>query len=230
MAATRGSVQSPIVTQRYLNTSTYAGDPTPGAVVQTSQVSGSIVQSYGGQNGGILTLGKEAANYYTDPTYGQQLYAGDYQYVQFYASDSAPSVQGQIVFWLDNATNLLPSGSYIVTNTESASQSGLVAGIALCNTAQGNYWFIQTSGIAQVKFAATQGVTGTPAVGDLLFVDYNSSTPYAFDPVQTGNPTFAQLKAMLGVVWSVQTKSSQIGPVFLGPNPKYYPGGSGGEG
>src|SRR5215469_9258662 len=100
MAGIRGSNQTPIVTQRYLNTSTYAGDPTPGAVVSTTSVSGSIVQPYGGQTGGILTLSAAAANYYTDLVNGQQLYPGDYQYVQFDPSAVlSAAVQGQIVYW-----------------------------------------------------------------------------------------------------------------------------------
>src|SRR5579872_499636 len=151
MAGIRGSQQAPIITQRYLNTASYAGDPTPGSLVSTSQVSGSIVQSYGGFLGGIMTMGKDEANYYSDLANGQQLYPGDYQYVQFYASSSAAAaVQGQLVYWLSSSTNLLPGGGFIVTPDESAAALGLVAGIALANTAKGNYWWIQVSGVAQV--------------------------------------------------------------------------------
>ncbi len=233
MAGTRGTQQAPIITQRYLNTASYAGDPTPGAVVQTSQVSGSIVQSYGGFLGGILTMGKDEANYYSDLTNGQQLYPGDYQYVQFYASATqSPAIQGQVVFWLGNTTNLLPAGGFIVTPDESAAELGLIAGIALANIVKGNYWWIQTSGVAQVKFNATIGAA-TPAVGDLVFADYSNSSNLAYDPTQTTTGlTLAQLKAVLGVAWGSAPVANAISPVMLGGlmGPKYVPGGSGGEG
>jgi hypothetical protein len=222
----------PQITQRYLNTAAYAGDPTPGAVVSTSEVSGSIVQTYGGFVGQITPLGKDAANYLSDPG-AQQLYAGDYQYVQFDPNGANPAVQGQVVFWLDNTSNLLPGGGFIVTCVESTAQLGLIAGIALANTAAGNYWFIQVAGIAQVKFATAQGVA-SPAVGDLVFADYSTPSNLAYDPVQsTDTLTLAQLKAVLGVLWAtVVISKSPFGPVMLGglSGPKYYPGGGGGEG
>ena len=225
MASTHGTDQGPIITQRYLNTSTYAGDPAPGVLVSTAQVSGSIVQPYTGMLGGIMTLGPGTANSLSDTTYGQQLYEGDFQYVQFYASSSAAAaVQGQVVFWLNNTTNLL-GGLFIVTPDESAAQLGLIAGIALANTAKGNYWWIQVSGVAQVKFAASNNAA-TPAVGDLVFADYSGSTIYAIDPTQsTTGLTLAQLKAMLGVAWGSAPANSTVSPVMLGGlGPKYIPG------
>jgi hypothetical protein len=225
MANIRGSNQTPIVTQRYLNTSTYAGDPTPGAVVSTSSVSGSIIQSYGGFVGGILTLGGAAASYYSDLVNGQQLYPGDYQYVQFDPSAVlSAAVQGQIVYW-KQASQTTPI-SHIVVIDQSAAAQGFIAGIALCNTAKGNYWFIQVSGIAQVKAATTQNAS--PAVGDLVYADYNGSTNNYYDPSQSAQPTNAQSKAVLGTVWA-NTAPGVIGPVML-RIPNYLPGGGGGEG
>ena len=222
-----------IITQRYLNTASYAGDPSPGQVVSTSQVSGSIVQTFGGLLGKIWALSKDAANYLSDLTNGQQLYPGNYQYVQFYASSSAAAaVQGQVVYWLDNTTNLLSGGGWIVTPDESAAQLGLVAGIALADTAKGYYWFIQTAGVAQVKFASSNNAA-TPAVGDLIFADYAGPSIYAIDPTQsTTGLTLAQLKAVLGVAWATAPTNSTISPVMLGGlcGTKYVPGGGGGEG
>jgi hypothetical protein len=224
-----GVIGDAIITQRYLNTSTYVGDPAPGTVVATSSVSGSIVQSYGGQVGKILVIGKDAANYYTDPVNGQQLYAGNYQYVQFYASSTAAAaVQGQIVFWLDSATNLLPGGGFIVTPDFAAPQ-GQIAGIALCNTAKGNYWFIQTAGIAEVKFGSIITKT-TPQVGDLVFVN---QTPTQYADVLGDNETVivSLLKLVLGRVWETVPVVNTISPVMLGiGGPQYYPGGGGGVG
>jgi hypothetical protein len=226
MANIHGSDQGPIITQKYINTSSYVGDPAPGVPVSTAQVSGSIVQSYAGMLGGILTLGEAGANNLSDLTYGQQLYAGDYQYVQFYASSSAAAaVQGQCVYWLNNTTNEL-SGNFIVTPDYSAANLGAVAGIALANTAKGNYWWIQVSGIAQVKFNSSVGAA-TPAVGDLVFADYSGGTIYAYDPTQTTTGlTLAQLKAVLGTAWAAAPAASTISPVMLGGlnGPKYYPG------
>jgi len=222
MAGIHGNNQSPIITQRYLNTASYAGDPAPGVLVSTSQVSGSIVQPYTGQLGGILTLGEGTANTLSDTTNGQQLYAGDYQYVHFYASSSAAAaVQGQVVFWKDSASNLL-SGNWDVTPDYAA---GEIAGIALCNTARGNYWFIQISGAAQVKFAASNN-TASPAVDDLVFADYLGGSIYALDPTQsTTGLTLAQIKMMLGQAFASAPANSTISPVMLGgPGPKYYPG------
>ena len=232
MANVQGSNQTPLITQRYLNTSTYAGDPTPGAVVSTANVSGSIIQTYGGFVGGILTMDKAAANYYSDPVNGQQLYPGQYQYVQFDSLGALNAVQGQVVFWKTNVpspvgTNLLPAGGFIVTCVESAQETGFIAGIALANTVPGNYWWIQIAGIAQVKYASSQG-PATPLVGDLVFADYNTPSNLAYDPTQSGNPTFAQLKAVLGTAWAT-TLPSAIGPVMLTFN-HIIPGGGGGEG
>ncbi len=223
----------PQITQRYLNTPSYAGDPAPGTVVQTSDVSGSIVQSYDGFLGQIVPLGKSAADYLSDKTNGHQLYPGNYQYVQFDpAGTASPAVAGQIVYWLDNATNLLPGGGFIVSPDDAAAERGLIAGIALANTVKGKYWWIQVAGIAQVKFAAVLGAA-TPAVGDLVFTDYSGPSNLAYDPTQTtNNLTLAQLKGVLGVAWGTAPAASTISPVMLGGlcAPKYVPGGGGGEG
>ena len=141
----------PQMTQRYVNTASYAGDPSPGTVVQTSDVSGSIVQPYSGILGQIVPLGKSAADYLSDKTNGQQLYPGNYQYVRVDPNATASAlVQGQVVYWLDNTTNLLPGGDFLVSPDETAAELGLIAGIALANTAKGKYWWIQVSGIARV--------------------------------------------------------------------------------
>jgi len=229
MANIRGSVMTPLITQRFLNTSTYAGDPTPGAVVSTSQVSGSIIQTYGGQLGGILTLDQAAANYYSDKVNGQQLYAGDYQYVQFDPlAIASAAVQGQVVYWKASTTNLI-NNNYIVSIDETSAQLGFIAGIALTNVAKGNYWFIQTTGLANVKYAAVQGVSGgSPQVGDLVTGDFATPSNLAYDPSQTGTPGVLQIKSTLGTAW-VNTTPGTIGLVLLSGT-KYVPGGGGGEG
>jgi Uncharacterized conserved protein (DUF2190) len=224
MAAIKGNNQSPYITQKYLNTATYAGDPTPGAVVSTSQVSGSIVQPYAGMVGGILTLSESEAATRSDPAY-QNLYAGDYQYVQFYASSVNTAVQGQPVFLFKDQGQ----GETITVTPDYAPGvygSGLVFGIALENTAKGNYWFVQISGVAQVLFATANNVT-SPSVGDLIYVDYSTPSARALDPTQSGNPTNAQLALILGRAWSSNPKASTISPVMLTGFFGYTPGAGG---
>ena len=225
MSLIRGGNQSIQITQRYLNTASYAGDPTPGAVVSTSQVSGSIVQPYAGFNGGILTLTESEANYYTDPVNGQQLYPGDYQYVQFLATSVNTAVQGQVVFW----SGMSGKGEILTVTPDFAPGNyggGLIAGIALTNTGKGNYWFIQTSGVAEVKFKASPGVT-SPSVGDLIYVDYTTPSALADDPATATQPTNAQLKFVLGRAWNINPKGSTISPVLLTGFLGYVPGSGG---
>jgi hypothetical protein len=225
MAAPRGANQSPIITQRYLNTASYTGDPNPGNVVSTSQVSGSIIQPYGGMKGGILTLSESEANYYSDLVNGQQLYPGDYQYVKFLLTSVNQAVQGQPVFLFTDVS----LGEDIVVTPDFAPSvygGGVIFGIALTNTGKGNWWWVQTAGVAQVLFAAANNVT-TPSVGDLVYVDYTTPSARALDPTQSGSPTNAQLKLVLGRAWGKNPVASTISPVMLTGFFGYTPGGGG---
>ena len=231
MGSIRGSNQAPQITQRYLNTSTYAGDPSPGQIVSTAQVSGSIVQNYGGMVGGILELSAQDANGYSDPTYGQELYEGDYQYVQFSPSSVLTAVQGQIVFWVPpvvgSAVGVLGTGHWVVT-PDANTAAGLpapIAGIALCAVAKGNYWWIQIAGIAQVKFKATITKT-TPTVDDLVYVD-NAPSAFADVIADATDITSPQLKLLLGKAFISAPAGSSISPVFL-QGTSYNPGTGGG--
>ena len=223
MSAIRGANQSPIITQRYLNTASYAGDPTPGAVVSTANVSGSIVQSYGGMVGGILTLSESGAAALSDPVNGPLLFAGDYQYVQFYPLSSlSAAVQGQVVFWVVAQTADLQSGNFWVT-PDGTDPQGQIAGIALCNTAQSNYWFIQVAGIAEVKFKAGPLSNFSPQVADLVYTD--GATSLADTASATTTITANILTRVLGRAWYRPPVASAISPVFLGiGGPQYLPG------
>lgn len=222
----RGGNQSPTITQRYLNTASYLGDPGPGNVVNTASVSGSIVQSYRGMVGGILTLSANEAFNLSDPINGPYLYGGDYQYVQFYPnSTSATAVQGQIMFWVISPTNDLQGNNFWVTPDGTTGQAqGPVAGIALGNTAKGNYWFIQVAGIAEVKFKTGALNNFSPSVADLVYVD---QTPGIFADCIASQDTITAgiLKEVLGRAWYRPPVAGAISPVFLGIGPQYYPGG-----
>lgn len=212
MATWRGSIQSPIVTQRYLNTAAYAGDPAPGALLSTAQVSGSIVQDYAGMVGGILTLNEKDANYYRDPA-SAALYAGDYQYVEFLATSTFTAEQGQVVFWYT-----VLGDKWIVTPDAGCA----IAGIALCNTGKGKFWFIQVGGIAEVLFRGSLTKT-TPVVCDLVYVE---SAGRHGDVIADATAVLSpQLKLLLGSAWSTAPVAGAISPVFLGIGPRYYPGG-----
>lgn len=225
MASIRGANQSIQISQRYLNTASYAGDPSPGLTVSTTSVSGSIVQGYGGFNGGILTLSEQEANYYTDPVNGQQLYPGDYQYVKFLLTSVNITQQGQAVFW-----SQLSGQADILTVTPDFAPGvyggGLIAGIALANTGKGNFWFIQVAGVAEVKFAATT-VNTSPSVGDLIYVDYTTPSALANAPAVATQPSNAQLKLVLGRAWNINPAAGKISPVLLSGFFGYAPGSGG---
>ena len=224
MAANRGANQSPTITQRYLNTASYAGDPAPGVVVATSSVSGFIVQPYQGMVGGILTLSEVGAANLSDPINGPLLFAGDYQYVLFKPNATNNAVQGQIVFWdVGNTADLL-AGNFIVTPDGTTAPQGQVAGIALCNTVKGNYWFIQVAGIAEVKFKTGALNNFSPQVADLVYVD---ATPgiYADSAAAGVSITAGLAKLLIGRAWYRPPVVGAISPVFLGlGGPQYFPG------
>lgn len=225
MAGIRGANQSPIVTQRYLNTASYAGDPAPGVLVSTSQVSGSIVQSYGGMKAGILTLSESEANYYSDLVNGQQLYPGDYQYVKFLLTSVNQAVQGQAVFLSADVS----AGEDITVTPDFAPGNyggGIVFGIALTNTGKGNWWWVQVSGVAQVKFVGSP-VNTSPSVGDLIYVDYTTPSALANDPAAATQPSNAQLKLVLGRAWGKNPVGGAISPVMLSGFFGYTPGAGG---
>lgn len=180
-----GTNQSPKLPTGFLNSA--AGDPAPG--VPLTSPSGSIVQSYAGQLGAKLSVDTTEASNLSDSATAT-LFAGVYQYVQFYLSSSGANARGQIVFWQT-------ASSYIVTPDVTAATQGLIAGITLAAITKGNYGWIQIQGKAMVKFKATL-TAATPAAGDLIIVD-QAPTNAADDPTQSGNPTYLIAKSILGV-------------------------------
>jgi hypothetical protein len=114
----------------------------------------------------------------------------------------------------------LLNGQWIVTIDYAPASNGLCAGVALCNVAKGNYWFIQTRGVAQVKFAAA--LIGSPGIGDTVTTDFVGASPYGYD-FATGTPTWSQAKAIIGVAYGTPPVASTLSPVMLSGT-KYYPG------
>lgn len=202
MSLIQAANQSPIITQQYLNTEAYTGDPAPGCPVSTAQVSGSIVSSYHGMVGGILTLSNADAVPKSDPTATQPLQGGQYQYVKFYLSSTGANAPGQVVFWLPPSSYTAPGEPAIYTVTPDATaHSADVAGITLGTPTRGNYWFIQIAGIAAVQFKTNLGVTlagGTPAIGDVITLG-SVATNVADDPSQSATMTPATYASVLGI-------------------------------
>lgn len=204
MAGIQGANQSPRITQRYLNTLAYTGDPSPGVVVSTAQVSGSIVQPYTGQVGGRLTIGGGEASKFSDPAVTPTLMAGVYDYVQFLSTSTASNAPGQVVF--------LTSTLNVVTPDAGATDSGLIAGITLGTPAKGNYWFIQVAGIAAVKFGTITKTT--PVVNDAVFL--NTTPSNVADVLADGTTmTPPTVKLLMGVAYGSAPASNTISLVAL---------------
>lgn len=191
-----GQNQHPRLTTNYLNQLNRVGDPGAGVNVSTAQMSGSIVQEYLGFAGSKLTITNPWASLYADSRVGP-LYGGIYQYVKLSPSVAALA-RGQQVFWLDEL-------NYIVTGA-GASGANKQAGVALNNTAPGNWDFIQVAGIAMVMFAGA-GTIGQSTVFDPTVTPANVT---AVTPTPTNVPLH-----IFGTVVLTAATGSQISPVEL---------------
>jgi hypothetical protein len=180
------------LTSRYLNSGT--GDAYPGSV------SGSSTQRLG-QLGAVAFLSFAEAQKRSDPAVTQSLNGGRYQYVQF-ASDGTNYALGQILYWKDET-------NYIVTNVAPISTSKKIAGICLTAVTQGNYWVMQTSGVAWVQYRAT--VTSTAAEA---FVHALVNTNTADAEADATNVTATFAGTYIGTAKSAPANGA-IGTVFL---------------
>lgn len=111
--------------------------------------------TYGSQVGARFALGND------DPMITRQsaLFGGMFQYVQFYASQTATPTIGNIAFWQTDTT-------YVVTSDEPTGVSD-IAGILVSAPTKGNYGVIQIDGKVAINFRATI-TKATPAIGDLV--------------------------------------------------------------
>lgn len=201
--------QDAMIPSRKLND---VNDPTPGQIVSTAQVSGSIIQPYYGQVGKRLVLTAAMAAKLSDTAIGT-LYEGIYQYVQFYASESAAPARGNLCYWQNFE-------SYIVTTDPSTTDpvlggdnSGLVAGVVLCTVTSGQYGYIQIAGKASVKFKTTITKT-TPLAGDFVLAD--GTTSARADVLNNASSvTMALGKLILGVAIGTPANGGTISLVDL---------------
>jgi hypothetical protein len=174
-------------------------DPYPAQSTPTA--SGSLTQ-YAEQLGGRVWLDGSALGVKYDSTIGT-LYGGEFQYVQFFNGTTAPAVGLPTAWAWDQANGAFES--YIVTcDMNSALRTGRFAGFCLNAVTKGNYGWIQVSG-------KCTGLTGTltaatPADGDMLIIA--SATGLVDDPTQSGNPTYATLKAAIGTAIGAPTSAA----------------------
>jgi len=193
-----GGNQAPRITQLYLNN---VNDPAAGQLL--SSPSGSIVQPYGGQVGGKLTLSAKEAKQLSDPNTGT-LYGGVYQYVQFLATSTASTNRGQMMFWFDR-------DNFIVTPDVNVATASKMAGIAINIVGKGNYGFIQVGGKAGVRMRLA--LTKAALDGDLVVLD---GTPGPFGDVLADATALTSplAKTIIGVADTPPTNNT-ISPVFL---------------
>ena len=211
MALNLGTNQSPRITTLALNSVGRVGDPGAGVPVTTSSVSGSIVQQYTGMIGGRLTLSQADAVQLQDTTTGV-LYGGVYMYVKFNPAGSTACVRGGVALWLD--TSAASPTCYTVTCEGSTARNSFPAGIFLNATTKGNYDFIQTAGLASVKFKTTL-TAATPAIGDAVFVAGTPASPQLVDDLDGQTVTTTLLKQFLGVAEKAAPASATVSAVLL---------------
>lgn len=171
---------------RFMNGTTATGDALPGQSV--GGYAGQPPQ-YAGQLGAYEFLNFTAAQKFSDFTTAPNtsLQGGKYQYVQ-YAADGTVYAQGQVLYWKDET-------NYIVTNVAPLTTSANVAGIAVSPVVQGNYWFVQTTGVAYVLYRAT--VTST-TVSTGVYVLVNTATADALTDA-TADATVGVNKLFIGI-------------------------------
>lgn len=144
---------------RYWNGPTVVGDALPGQSV--AGYPGQPPQ-YAGQLGAVALVNFSDAQKKSDPAASASLQGGRYQYVQLAASGTAYAT-GQILYWSDET-------NYIVSNVPPTNLN--IAGVCINFVTQGNYWLIQTDGVATLLFAAA---LTTPAIDETIHA--NNATP-----------------------------------------------------
>jgi hypothetical protein len=142
------------ITARYLND---VNDPLPGQSVTGGQ-------TYVGQLGSVETLNAAQALALSSGTVAAltnvgTLYAGKYQYVQFYVSQSGTTIAGGPVYWQD-------ADNFVVTADVPTGAPGF-AGVAINVPTKGNYGWILVDG--KCKCQPLDNTTkASPAIGDNL--------------------------------------------------------------
>jgi hypothetical protein len=142
-------------------------------------MAGTQPSKFGGQLGKWLVVTSEQVAQMYSSTIGT-LYGGIYQYVQLATGDTTPVV-GQGLFWQGTPSDFIVSSD----SNGGFTNTGSVAGIYLGGFTAGNYGFIQTAGIATVKYKS--GLTVAAATGLPIII---ASTGLADTNAGTNVPNF----------------------------------------
>lgn len=169
------------------------------AFIGSGSSTGTGAQPYPGQLGAFTELTETQALAMSTAPSTLTLHGGIYQYVQLVSTSTAAAAIGQVAFWSTRS-------GYVVSADTGPTLLGFIAGIFINVLTKGNYGWIQIAGTANVKYKSSL-TAATPAVGDLVIVDQSATTSGAAadDPTQSGSPTYATLKSVLGV--------AQVAPV-----------------
>lgn len=129
---------------------------------QSSGMVNSTTPKFGGQLGKSLAVSQDQISTMFDSTVGT-LYTGVYQYVKFNTGDTAPVV-GQAAYWLAGQA----AGDFTVSTDSQGNftTNPMPAGVFISVPTAGNYCFIQTGGIATVKYKS--GLTVAAATGQAV--------------------------------------------------------------
>jgi hypothetical protein len=132
------------------------------------------------------------------------LYAGRYRRVQVDSGATAGNVKTGTIGLMPSLAAMIADGDSlgkptpnVVTSYDQSlgnSVGGMRPVVFLNAITPGNYGYIQELGIATVL--GKSGLTATPTVGDVIV---STTSGLVDDPTQSGSPTYALLKTVVGV-------------------------------
>lgn len=147
-----------------------------------------------------LTMAEAKALSY--PTNGT-LYAGRYRRIQVDSGATAANVKTGTIGLMPSPAaiqtdlgGVLPISMNVVTSYDQAiggTAGGVRPVVFLNSITPGNFGFIQELGVATVL--GKSSLAATPAIGDVIV---SGTSGLVDDPTQSGNPTYALLKTVLG--------------------------------
>ena len=176
-----------------------------------------------GQVGGIVYHDTASALKSSKTTVGT-LFQGAYQLVKFAGTltGTGGNIQrGEIVFWDINANNGVPN--FVVTNTPSATTC-FRAGVVINATApvadaQGKFGYIQTGGLASMRYGTvTSAVIGNVVVQPLTANEVDAIA----DGAAAASDTWGEIKTWVGTAYELPVSDSVLkvlmNPVGFYPN------------
>lgn len=164
---------------KYLNGNNANGDTVIGGTV-TAAPPGLIISQFEQNIPGDRII-FTAADAFAASNNNQILYTGTYRYVSTRNNSTSVPQLGRACFWdlitspgNFTASNYQADEQYQVNSDEPANSTvSMFAGVYINNIGAGNFWFMQESGKATVRFRGNNGtvlyggaaISGTPAIG-----------------------------------------------------------------